>query len=127
MRDPYRVLYVTPDAPQEVVEAAHRALVRLLHPDVAGVASTSRMARVNAAMDLLRDPATRRRIDAELVTPRQSHRPAASSSRMPFGRYRGTPLGELPADYLEWLAGLPDLKPGLRDDVAAVRRWRRAA
>lgn len=37
--------------------------------------------------------------------------------RMPFGKYKGCYLTELPDDYLLWLAGLPDLKPALAGAV----------
>jgi hypothetical protein len=46
-----RVLYLLPDAPPEVVRAAHRALVRLKHPDMGG--STREMQAINAAADQL--------------------------------------------------------------------------
>jgi Putative quorum-sensing-regulated virulence factor len=36
---------------------------------------------------------------------------------MPFGRYRGWPLDELPDDYLGWLFGLDDLREPLRSAV----------
>jgi putative quorum-sensing-regulated virulence factor len=37
---------------------------------------------------------------------------------MPFGRYAGWPLGEIPDTYITWLIDLPDLRPPL----AGVRR-----
>jgi hypothetical protein len=43
---------------------------------------------------------------------------------MPFGRYKGRPLSALPADYLDWLATLPDLRPPLRAAVAAEQARR---
>lgn len=33
--------------------------------------------------------------------------------RMPFGKHRGTPLQELPEDYLHWLGSLEDLRDPL--------------
>lgn len=36
---------------------------------------------------------------------------------MPFGRYRGWPLDELPDDYLGWLFSLDDLREPLRSAV----------
>jgi hypothetical protein len=36
---------------------------------------------------------------------------------MPFGRYKGLPLEELPDDYLAWLAGRADLWEPLRHAV----------
>ena len=47
----YRALHVQPDAPREVVTAAHRALALLHHPDRAGYGSTAQMQRINAAYD----------------------------------------------------------------------------
>jgi hypothetical protein len=47
------------------------------------------------------------------------------SDRMPFGRYRGLPLADLPADYLAWLDALPDLQPRLRAAVSREQARRR--
>jgi hypothetical protein len=46
------VLFVTPDAPSCVIEAAYRALSRTYHPDRGG--SNEQMQRLNAAMDRIR-------------------------------------------------------------------------
>jgi Putative quorum-sensing-regulated virulence factor len=42
---------------------------------------------------------------------------------MPFGRYKGRDLRELPDAYLRWLMELPDLYGSLRD--AVEDEWRR--
>jgi hypothetical protein len=46
-------------------------------------------------------------------------------TRMPFGKHKGKPLGELPDEYLDWLSSLVDLrepfKTAVRQEVA-VRR-----
>ena len=55
--EPHEVLGVAPDASPEVVKAAHRALVKALHPDVAGADArpgTAGLAEVNAAYDAWR-------------------------------------------------------------------------
>lgn len=122
MRDPFRVLYLAPGAPPEVIEAAHRALVKLLHPDRAGADTTAAMARVNAARDVLRDPGERARLSRQLV--RDDAPPPAARVAMPFGKHRGAPLGTLPSDYLEWLLSWDGLRPGLRRDIEAVLAWR---
>jgi len=38
--------------------------------------------------------------------------------RMPFGKHRGEELSQIPADYLEWLLSLSDLRNSLRQAVA---------
>ena len=63
--DPYRVLQVDPTADQEVIQAAYRALARRFHPDVAEdqAVAAQRMAIINAAFDLIRDPQRRAEYD----------------------------------------------------------------
>lgn len=67
--DPYRVLDVSPDASGADVKRRWRELAREHHPDrAAGDREearrlTGRMARINAAYDLLRDPIRRARFD----------------------------------------------------------------
>lgn len=41
---------------------------------------------------------------------------------MPFGQFRGLPIGDLPDDYLDWLMTLDDLREPLRSGVE--REWR---
>jgi curved DNA-binding protein CbpA len=62
--DPYDVLQVSATADLTVIAAAYRALARVHHPDVANdPESGSRMARINAAWTVLRDPAKRSAYD----------------------------------------------------------------
>jgi Putative quorum-sensing-regulated virulence factor len=48
------------------------------------------------------------------------------NDRMPFGKYKGRLLRELPADYLRWLHDACDLREPLRQDIEAEyqRRFR---
>jgi curved DNA-binding protein CbpA len=68
--DPYRVLDVRHDASTEDIKRRWRELAREHHPDRAGTDGeererlTTRMARINAAYDLLRDPVRRARYNA---------------------------------------------------------------
>jgi curved DNA-binding protein CbpA len=68
--NPYQVLEVRYDASGTVIKRRWRELAREHHPDrAAGDAEeaarlTTRMARINAAYDLLRDPARRARFDS---------------------------------------------------------------
>src|SRR5262245_30234786 len=56
-RDCYEILQVHPSAEPEVIESAYRRLARKYHPDLGG--STERMAELNAAYEILRDPVKR--------------------------------------------------------------------
>ena len=67
MKDYYEILQVSPDAEQEVVEAAYRRLARKYHPDVnRGPAAADRMRELNEAYEVLGQPARRAEYDAAL-------------------------------------------------------------
>jgi curved DNA-binding protein CbpA len=130
-RDPYRILHVHPEADPDVIAAAYRVLARKLHPDKAEGQDASgqrRMAELNWAWTLLRDPERRRAYDRELrfgsggqpatagatsQTAARSHgvsRPDAGhdpgATRLDFGRYSGQTLRQIlqqDPGYLEWL------------------------
>ena len=58
--DPYKVLQVDAEAEDEVIQAAYRRLAQKYHPDVApGPDAATRMMAINAAWEILRDPARR--------------------------------------------------------------------
>jgi curved DNA-binding protein CbpA len=62
--DPYKVLQVDPEAEDEVIQAAYRRLARKYHPDLAETAdAATRMAAINAAWELIGDPAARQAFD----------------------------------------------------------------
>lgn len=63
--DHYDILGVTRDAEPEVIKAAYRALSKRLHPDREG-SDEARFSLVNAAHDVLRDPARRAEYDLTL-------------------------------------------------------------
>ncbi|MFO1219944.1 MAG: J domain-containing protein [Burkholderiaceae bacterium] len=65
-RNHYRMLFVQPEAPAEVIKAAYRALMSTLraHPDLGG--DPERAARLNAAYQVLGDPEARARYDQSL-------------------------------------------------------------
>jgi DnaJ-class molecular chaperone len=64
--DYYRTLMVDPEADPDVITAAFRVLARRLHPDrdITGV-EEYRMAELNRAYTVLRDPEKRQQYDAE--------------------------------------------------------------
>jgi curved DNA-binding protein CbpA len=96
--DPYRVLDVPSDASDEEIKRRWRELARDHHPDRAAGDSkeagdlTRRMARINAAYDLLRDPERRARFDAS-----PGGHAAAARSRRHHGRGNGNGF-RAPAD-----------------------------
>ncbi len=62
--DLYATLAVAPDAPAEVILAAHRALIRMVHPDLhAGPGALDAARRLNVARDWLADPERRAAYD----------------------------------------------------------------
>ncbi len=82
----YQILQVDPDAEPEIIEAAYKRLIRMYHPDVNHSAdATRRMQEMNAAYDVLRDPAKRAQYD------REQHTHTSNSSHSRSGR--GSPAG----------------------------------
>ena len=63
-RDYYRILQVDPDAEPEVIHAAYRRLASKYHPDVnPEPEAAERMAEINAAYGVLKDPEQRAAYD----------------------------------------------------------------
>jgi hypothetical protein len=52
LEEAYRVLHLLPSAPNEVLDAAHRALIKVHHPDCGG--SHEEAVKINRAMDEIR-------------------------------------------------------------------------
>jgi curved DNA-binding protein CbpA len=62
--DPYRILRIDPEADDEIIQVVYRRLARRYHPDVApGPEAAAMMVEINAAMDILGDPARRAEFD----------------------------------------------------------------
>lgn len=79
MRRWYDVLQVSPEADQEVIAAAYRALAKRYHPDVSKAAdSITVMKEINRAYEILRDPAARAEYDRRLLA-QQVARPSAQT------------------------------------------------
>ena len=121
--DPYRVLQVTPEADQVVVNAAFRALALKYHPDRDPTSQAARrMAQLNEAYALVRNAPTREAFDrarlrAAYDIPARTNgngtvvppppRSASAGTRLEFGRYTGWTLRDLARqdpDYLRWLS-----------------------
>ena len=120
--DPYSVLQVLPTADQEVVNAAFKALALKYHPDHdATRRAADKMAELNRAYAILRDPSARAAHDRSrratiagisvAVAARPASAPPAPSagqgSVLNFGRYTGWSLRDLARhdpDYVLWLS-----------------------
>lgn len=118
--DAYRVLQVAPDCEDEVLDSAYRALALKYHPDRDTTQhAVRRMAELNQAYALVRDPATRARHDAArrrasvtTIQPASAGaapppRSTTAGSRLTFGRYAGWTLRDLARedpDNLRWLS-----------------------
>jgi curved DNA-binding protein CbpA len=94
--DPYRVLDVAPDASSATIKRRWRELAQAHHPDRSGgdaqrtAELTRRMARINAAYELLRDGDRRARFDA-------SQGRASSWGAWPPEAAPGRPAAQRPA------------------------------
>jgi curved DNA-binding protein CbpA len=77
--DYYRLLQVVPTADPDVIRAAYRSLARKYHPDLPG-GSLERMAALNDAWSILRDPVARETYDRALAEAAPS-RASAQTSR----------------------------------------------
>jgi curved DNA-binding protein CbpA len=90
--DPYKVLQVDSEAEDEVIQAAYRRLAQKYHPDISpGPEAAARMAAINAAWEILRDPVRRASFDlarrlerrAAEVQPRSAPVPGDSGGASP--------------------------------------------
>jgi hypothetical protein len=69
--DPYKILQVDSEAEDEVIRAAYRRLARKYHPDLAEATdAAARMSSINAAWELIGDPAKRAAFDRSRVMAR---------------------------------------------------------
>jgi curved DNA-binding protein CbpA len=106
--DLYKILQVDPEADVEIIGAAYRKLAQRYHPDVAADPdAASRMAAINAAWEVLRDPEKRAAYDRERrfgpTGARPGARPpgsagagtsrSAGASGSPYGGRPGTSTG----------------------------------
>ena len=85
----YLILGVSQSESPAGIRARYRDLVRILHPDVAGVQSTGAFQKVAEAYAVLADPLARRRHDAELATWQER---AVRFSAGPTGPWRREPV-----------------------------------
>lgn len=118
--DPYRVLDLRHDASPREIKMRWRELAREHHPDraahdrAAQERLTTRMARINAAYDVLRDPVRRARYDAT---------PGARRERHAEGRAPGEPGGPPPPPPSPPVTARFDTSALYRPRNARLRHW----
>jgi curved DNA-binding protein CbpA len=122
--DPYEVLGVPVHADANAIAAAYRALARRHHPDVSRAPDAERrMAEINAAWAILREPGRRAAYDrSRLKHPETRHHAApagaaAGGTRAPGGGAHGAhhaPAGVHPA-----ARGIPEWRRGVDGEGAA--------
>ena len=88
--DPYKVLQVDSEAEDEVIQAAYRRLAQKYHPDRAsGAEAMERMVSINAAWEMIGEPARRAAYDASVrqrsttAAPGGTTSPGAATSHRP--------------------------------------------
>lgn len=121
--DPYKILQVDPEAEDEVIQAAYRRLARKYHPDLAETAdAASRMAAINAAWEMLGEPAARQTFDRE----RSATRPAGAQGGTPHQPAAGpSPTPARPASppdvvSRDWTAGRSSQGGGFDESMRAA-------
>ena len=88
--DPYKILQVDSEAEDEVIQAAYRRLARKYHPDLAATPeAAARMSAINAAWELIGDPAARAAFDREPCG--EARRPPRRRRSSPGVRGEGGP------------------------------------
>lgn len=90
--DPYKVLQVDSEAEDEVIQAAYRRLAQKYHPDMApGPEAAARMAAINAAWEILRDPGRRASHDLARRLERRAAEHEAAAQKAPPPPPTGAP------------------------------------
>jgi curved DNA-binding protein CbpA len=96
--DPYKILQVDSEAEDEVIQAAYRRLARKYHPDLATTPdAASRMAAINAAWELIGEPAKRQAFDRKRVVLKATPAPAPSGTGTTRATTGGGSAAERPA------------------------------
>jgi curved DNA-binding protein CbpA len=106
--DPYKVLQVDPGAEQDVIKAAYRRLARKYHPDLAvGAEAAARMAAINAAWELIGEPAARAAYDELAPTSAAGSATGAGGGHRPGDPARPTETGPRPPETVsrDWTSG----------------------
>jgi curved DNA-binding protein CbpA len=89
--DAYKILQVDPEAEDEVIQAAYRRLARKYHPDTTGGDEAAvRMSAINAAWELIGEPASRAAYDRSRAARPAGAAVASEARAKPSGEPDGT-------------------------------------
>lgn len=105
-RDPYEVLGVPRTATTRQIRAAYVTRARSAHPDLVGSRGTEVMRALNAAWEVLKDPARRAAFDASVEEARR-----VSSKRAAPSDGRGRTAGDGTKPFWTGAAGPPPGRP----------------
>ncbi len=120
--DPYKILQVDPEAEDEVIQAAYRRLARKYHPDLAETAEAAgRMAAINAAWELIGEPAARKAYDAQRAADRRAAAAAAAAAPSTPAAATGSGLPQRPSTTSRPASPPPPAKP--REPEATSADW----
>jgi curved DNA-binding protein CbpA len=117
----YAILGITPEADDDAIRIAFRALARRYHPDMGDGSSTEKFRQVTEAYETLIDPQRRRTYDRSIHRPLPTRVPIEPITAWPSVQTFGAPLRPDPdLDWIfeEWLAWMTD-------DLAFFSRRRR--
>ena len=124
--DPYKTLQVDAEAEDEVIQAAYRRLARKYHPDLAETPEAAvRMAAINAAWEMIGDPAARSAYDAakaaERATAANPSPPAPAPTTTAHRPAPSTPPPTPPPDVVsrDWTSGRSTQGSGYDESMRA--------
>ena len=119
--DLYRLLQVDPEADVEIISAAYRKLAQRYHPDVtADPVAAARMAAINAAWEVLQDPAKRAAYDRE----RRFGSPPRSTHHGDTGSGTAARPATAPTEQGGWSPGGRASWSGASASTASGEKWR---
>jgi curved DNA-binding protein CbpA len=121
--DPYKILQVDPEAEDEVIAAAYRRLARKYHPDTAtGPEALGRMEAINAAWEVLGNPARRAAHDRQRALQAAISRSGSVDTGAP-SRSAGGGEAPRPAPGPPAAASRPAAPPRPREPEVVSRDW----
>jgi DnaJ-class molecular chaperone len=135
--DPYKVLGVARDAPDDDIRRAYRKLAKELHPDLNPsnrAAAEERFKKVSAAYDIVGDPAKRKQYDRGEIDangePRRGYQRSYAGGG-PFGGRGGAGragdefgFGDIFSDLFSRVRGSEGASPSACADATCATRWR---